>query len=72
MKKIAIPICSIIISYLFNCYAYNSFDSSKFPLEAKILQCLGVLIIIAVTVIVRDETILDQKNTINRLRRGEL
>jgi len=68
MKKIKIIISSVLLSYLFNCYAYNSFNSANFPIEAKYLSSFGVLIIIAITLLVKGEVINDQTDKINKLQ----
>ncbi len=69
MKKITPIIASILISYLFNAYAYNSFNSANFPIEAKYLSSFGVLLIIVFTLVVKDEVINDQTDKINKLQK---
>jgi len=66
-KTLTITVSSVLISYLFNCYAYNSFNSANFPIEAKYLSSFGVLIIIAITTFIKDETIKLQSEKIDDL-----
>jgi len=67
-KVISSFIISVIVSYLFNSYCYNSFNPQNFPLEAKILLCLGVLIILGISSIVKSELINDLKNEVEKLK----
>lgn len=67
MKQIIIIISSIVISYLFNAYAYSSFNPSVYPVEDKYLSCFGVLAILAIRSIVYDMILEDLTDKIKTL-----
>ncbi len=68
MKQILIVTISIIISYLFNAYAYNSFNPVNYPTEAKFLTCFGVLILTLIRSVVYSEYVNDLENKLNKDR----
>lgn len=59
------------ISYLFNAYAYNSFNPVNFPTECKFLTCFGVLIILVIRSVVYNEILDFLKDEIQKLNSKE-
>lgn len=71
-KNTIIILTSVLLSYLLNSYWYNTFDSSKFPLEAKILTSamlfIMILIYFAVVYLHEGELIKDKKKLQDELK----
>lgn len=51
---LTVPV-SIVTSYLFNCYCFGSFDPNTFPVEMKVGQCFGVLIVLCIAFTVKED-----------------
>ena len=68
MKQIIIIIASILISYLFNAYAYNSFSPINYPTASKFLTCFGVLTLVLIRSIVYSESLEGLRDEVKKLK----
>ena len=67
-KNIIPVITSIIISYLLNCYYFNTFDSSKFPTDAKITTTCLLIFAVFIYIGVMNLNYGDQAEEIKKLK----
>lgn len=67
MKIALTTIASFIFSYLFNAYAYNSFNPASFPIEAKYLSSFGTLFIFLFVKFIESRVFEDMQEKINEL-----